>query len=194
MPTPPFPIFLNLDGLPCLVIGSGREADSKAAALAECGAKVSRLDRYTPDCLNGYFLAVAADPDRSSNQAIFDEGERSGVLVNCVDDPARCRFIFPSIVRRGDLGIAISTNGACPALSIRLKERLDAELGPEYADFLELARAARDPLAAAVPDFETRRRRWYELTDSDVLALLRRGDRAAAGALLRKILLPEELP
>jgi len=191
---PGFPIFLNLDAVPCIVIGSGREADSKAAALYECGAKVTRLGNYSPGCLAGFYLAVAAGPDRSHHQEIFDEGERLGVLVNCVDDPARCRFIFPGIVRRGDLGVAISTNGACPALAVRLKERLDKELGPEYAEFLELVRPLREPLAAAVPDFDERRRRWYALVDSEIFDLLRSGDRAASEALLRKILLPEELP
>jgi siroheme synthase-like protein len=189
-----FPIVLDVAGRRCLVIGAGREADDKAAALQNGGALVERCERYTPGMLGGYFLAVAADPDRSRNAEIFAEAERAGVLVNCLDDPSHCRFIFPSILRQGELSVAISTGGACPALAVRLKERLQRELGPEYAQLLEMARAARAELAQKVPDFAARRRRWYALADSQALDLLRQGRGEEARSLLRAILFGEELP
>jgi siroheme synthase-like protein len=143
--------------------------------------------------LGGFFLVVAAGPDRSRNAEIFEEGERTGVLVNCLDDPARCRFIFPSVLRQGELSVAISTGGACPALAVRIRERLERELGPEHAELLELARAARAELARRVPEFGERRRRWYGLVDSDALELLRQGRRDEAHRLLRAILFDEAL-
>jgi siroheme synthase-like protein len=188
-----FPVVLDVGGKRCLVFGSGREAEEKAQALTGCGALVERRVEYEPGCLAGCFMAVAAGPDRQRNQEIFDEGEREGVLVNCLDDPERCRYIFPSVVRQGELSVAISTGGACPALAVRLKERLARELGPEYAELLELARGARAEIAEKVPEFAERRRRWYELVDSRLLELLRSGEREAAKRLLRAILFEDEL-
>lgn len=189
-----FPVVLSVAGKRCLVVGRGREAVEKARALEECGALVERRDTYEPGMLAGFFLAVAALEDRTPNAAIYEEGERTGVLVNCLDDPPRCRFTFPSLMRRGALSIAISTGGACPALAVRLKERLARELGEEYGELVELARGSRDELARRVPDFAERRRRWYALVDSEALGLLREGRRDEARRLLRAILFHEELP
>ncbi len=97
-------------------------------------------------------------------------------------------FIAAAVVRRGDLTVAISTGGKAPALAVRLRERLERELGAEHARFLELAGAVRAPLAARHPDFARRRELWYQLVDSDVLDLLRRGDEPAARRRFAEIL------
>lgn len=183
-----YPIVLNLAAKRVLVIGSGREAEEKSRALEECGAQVTRQARsFQPGDCAGFFLVVAAGPDRAQNQQVFDEAERLGILVNCVDDPPRCRFTFASIVRRGDLLAALSTQGACPALSVRLRERLEKEWGPEYEAFLEIARQLREGLAQACPDFSERKRRWYAIVDSPALELLRAGRRDEAEQLMRRI-------
>jgi siroheme synthase-like protein len=133
-------------------------------------------------------MVVAAALDRSRNDEIFAEAERLGILVNCVDDPAHCRFTFASIVRQGDLLIALSTQGACPALSVRLRERLERDLGPEYAEFLEIVRSLRTRVAQEIPDFGRRREVWYQLVDSPALGLLREGRRPEAIALIESII------
>jgi len=97
-----------------------------------------------------------------------------------VDDTPRCNFIAPAILCKGDLTLAISTAGKAPALAVRLKERLQEQLGTEYERFLELSGQLREPLAHHVPDFETRKAIWYELVDSDALNLLAQGDEPAA--------------
>jgi len=160
-----YPIILNLTGARVLVLGAGREADEKSAALAECGAVVERRLDYEPGTISGYLLVVAASPDRSRNGEIFAEAERLGVLINCIDDPPRCRFTFASIVRRGELLVAISTGGACPALAVRLREQMERAYGPEYEEFLVKARGLREKLAAEVPDFQERKRVWYAMVD-----------------------------
>ncbi|HEY3443996.1 MAG TPA: bifunctional precorrin-2 dehydrogenase/sirohydrochlorin ferrochelatase [Paludibaculum sp.] len=160
-----YPIILNLTGARVLVLGEGREAEEKSAALAECGAVVERRPDYEPGTISGYLLVIAASPDRSRNGEIFAEAERLGVLINCIDDPPHCRFTFASIVRRGELLIAISTGGACPALAVRLREQMEREYGPEYEEFLVMARGLREKLAEAVPDFQQRRRVWYAMVD-----------------------------
>lgn len=188
-----YPIILDVKGKLCLVLGSGREAEEKSAALTRAGATVHRRERYENRPFAGYFAVISAGPDRSENAAVFDEAERLGILCCCVDDPPHCRFTFASIVRQGELVIAISTGGACPALAVRLREKLERELGPEYAEFLTLARRLRGKLAEAVPDFQERRRLWYELVDSEILAHYRAGDRAAVEEELKSILPPDAL-
>lgn len=188
-----YPIFLDVNGKLCLVLGSGREAEEKSAALARAGAVVHRRERYENRAFAGYFAVISAGPDRSENAAIFAEAERLGILVCCVDDPPHCRFTFGSLVRRGELVIAISTGGACPALAVRLRERFERELGPEYAEFLQLARRLRGRLAEAVPDFAERRRLWYALVDSEILAHYKEGDAEAAERALQSILPPDAL-
>ena len=105
-----------------------------------------------------------------------------------MDDVPHCDFIAPAVVRRGDLAVAISTNGKAPALAVRLRQRLEAELGEEHARFLELAGSVRAPLARLLPDLAARRDLWYRLIDSDILQLLRRGEEAAAVARFEEIL------
>lgn len=102
------------------------------------------------------------------------------MLVNVVDDVPLCDFIAPSVIRQGDLTVAISTSGKAPALAVRIRESLEEKFGPEYARFLELAGAIRQSLAEKNPDFNTRRTLWYRLVDSDILDLLRAGDEDAA--------------
>ncbi|WP_321476229.1 bifunctional precorrin-2 dehydrogenase/sirohydrochlorin ferrochelatase [uncultured Paludibaculum sp.] len=188
-----YPIILDVKGKLCLVLGSGREADEKSAALAGAGAEVHRRERFEDADFDGYFAVISAGPDRSMNAAIFAEAERRGILVCCVDDPPHCRFTFASIVRQGDLVIAISTGGACPALAVRIREKLERELGPEYAEFLKLARRLRGRLAETVPDFQERRRLWYALVDSEILAHYRSGDEEAVNRDLTSILPPDAL-
>ncbi|MBN9663671.1 MAG: bifunctional precorrin-2 dehydrogenase/sirohydrochlorin ferrochelatase [Acidobacteria bacterium] len=188
-----YPIILDVEGQKCLVLGWGREADEKSEALIRAGARVDRQERYQDTDLDGYFAVISAGPDRSDNPRIFAEAERRGILVCCVDDPPHCRFTFASIVRQGELVIAISTGGACPALAVRIREKLERELGPEYAEFLKLARSLRGRLAQAVPDFQERKKLWYALVDSGILDHYRGGDEEAVKRELASILPPDAL-
>jgi siroheme synthase-like protein len=129
-------------------------------------------------------------------QAVWEETRGRNVLVNTLDDVPHCDFIAPAIVRRGDLAVAISTGGKAPVMAVRLRQKLERELGPEHARFLELAGRLRAPIARRWPDFETRRALWYRLIDSDVIHLLRHGDEPGALARIEEILgvRPEPVP
>src|SRR4029077_6044844 len=127
---------------------------------------------YAAGDLAGAYLVIAATDDPEVNHAVHAEAEARGVLVNLGDDPPYCGFILPSILRRGDLVVAVSTSGNAPALAVRIRERIERELGEEYARFLVLAGSLRKPLAEKYPDFQVRKRLWYRLVDSDVVALL----------------------
>lgn len=205
----PYPVFLDLSSRPCVVIGGGAMAEEKARGLLAAGAAVTvvapelaaglaalalegrvahRPRAYREGDLAGAVLAIVCGEPAATADAVRQEALRGNVLVNTVDDPPRCDFFAPAVVRRGDLAVAISTNGKAPALAARLRQRLERELGEEHARFLALAGRARAPLAAQRPDLAERRELWYRLVDSDVLHLLRRGDEAAARARFTEIL------
>jgi siroheme synthase-like protein len=191
-----------------VVIGGGKIAEGKVEGLLAAQANVTLISpeitaglqelvtarqitylgrEYQPGDLSGAFLVICATDRTEINHAVWQEGTANRQLVNVVDDPPRCNFIAPSILRKGDLTIAISTSGKAPALAVRLKERFQRELGPEYARFLELAGELREPLAQRIPDFETRKAIWYELVDSEILDVLARGDETLARQILARV-------
>lgn len=204
-----YPVFLDLRERRCIVIGGGEMAAEKARGLRAAGARVFvvaarpgpaiaamaragelRLRRrtYRDGDLAGAVLAIAAGDDPDEREAVWREAERRGVPLNSVDDPPRCGFIAPAVVRRGALTVAISTAGRAPALAVRLRQRLEHDLGPEHARFLDLSAEVRAPLAARCPDPALRRDLWYALVDSDALDLLRRGDETGARRRFAEIL------
>jgi siroheme synthase-like protein len=202
-----YPVFLDLDSRPCLVIGGGPEVHSRIDALLDACARVTviaaeedpRLSTLSaggsitwhrrtcaPGDLQGFFLAIAVNRDAALNAALAREAREHGVLFNAVDDPSHCAFIFPSVHRQGDLSVAVSTNGKCPALAARLRREIGATLGPEYARFLELAAAIRHR-AAGRPGF------WQALLDSEALRLLAAGRSEEAAALAEQILAEDQV-
>lgn len=189
-----YPIILSLAGKRCVVVGRGREADEKSDGLRDAGAVVVRSETWHESLLNGAFLVVSAGPDREMNPVIFEACERRGILVCSIDDPASCRYTYPSVHRQGDLIIAISTSGSCPALSVRLRERLQRELGPEYATFLEICRGLRERLSRLVPAFAERKAIWYRIVDSRALDLIRNGKRREAEQTIEELLPPAQPP
>jgi siroheme synthase-like protein len=189
----PFPVFLNLTGRPCVVFGTGPLAGEKAAALQAAGAVVRRITA-PPRCadLEGAFLAVSTLADPAVNRMLFEESGRRGVLFNALDDPSNCGFYFPAVHRQGALVVALSTSGQCPALAVRLKERLAAWIGPEYGGFLRLASAIRGRIRSSGLSFGERRRIWYRVVDSPALELLR-DDRGHEAEQTIEQILGEEL-
>lgn len=199
-------MFLDVSGKSCLVTGEGYEVPQKVQALVEAGAQVTYVNpqaearitdliaqgvvaweqrRFEEDDLNGRFLVIA---DTEENDRIFDLAEGRGVLCNCVDDPAHCRFSFGSIHRRGELTLAISTNGWAPAVAVRLRQWLEREIGPEYGDLLALLKEVRPGITSGIADFAARRDLWYRIVDSRVLELLRQGENAEAEALVHRLI------
>ena len=153
-----FPMFLKLDGRSCLVVGAGTIAEPKIRSLLTAGARVRvvapviseavrawsrtgeidcKLRSFLTRDLKGMVLVVAATNSAEVNEAVFHEAQRRGVLCNAVDDPSRCDFYYPAVVRRGDLQIAISTGGLSPALAQRLRRDLELQFGAEYETWLE---------------------------------------------------------
>jgi precorrin-2 dehydrogenase / sirohydrochlorin ferrochelatase len=178
-----FPMFLKLAGRPCLVVGAGRVAESKIQGLLAAGAavcavgpratrqirkwahegKLSWVTRnFDPGDLDGVLLVVASAPPEINN-LVFWHARRRGVLCNVVDDPQRCDFYYPAIMRRGDLQIAISTGGKSPALAQRLRKQLERQFGAEYEAWVEQLGNKRQKLFKQDIDPDRRRRLLHEL-------------------------------
>lgn len=162
-----YPVFLDLDGRPCVVIGGGAVAERKVGALVGLGAlvtvvspalsagldalaqagRVRHVGRpYEPGDLAGFQLAFVATDEGAVNAAVRREGRERGVWVNAADDPARCDFILPAVLRRGELVVAVATGGSSPALSRAIREELEAYFTPEYAGLARIAAEVRGEL------------------------------------------------
>jgi precorrin-2 dehydrogenase/sirohydrochlorin ferrochelatase len=160
-------------------------AEPSIEALAAAGLISWERRGFKQHDLDSCFLAIA---DCEDNAEIFRLAEENRVLVNAVDDPEHCRFSFGSVHRQGDLTIAISTNGVAPALAVRLRERLETEIGPEYQEFLRMLKEVRGEIGSRIADFSARRALWYRIIDSDILDKLREGRRDDAGHALRQMI------
>jgi precorrin-2 dehydrogenase/sirohydrochlorin ferrochelatase len=164
-----FPMFVKLQGKLVVIVGGGNVAESKIPGLLraaarvrliapEVNAKISEWIRsgevewrpkvFAGGDLRGARLVIAATSAHSVNRAVYREADAQGIWCNAVDDIENCHFYSGSIVQRGDLQIAISTNGKSPALAQRLRKELEAQYGPEYEVWLEWLGAAREVLRA----------------------------------------------
>jgi precorrin-2 dehydrogenase/sirohydrochlorin ferrochelatase len=202
-----YPIFLDVAGKRCVVTGEGYELPGKVKTLFERGALVTYINptaeesiatlaadgrihwlkrEFEPADLTDCFLVIT---DREDNSEVFRLAEERRVLCNAVDDPEYCRFSFGSVIPRGDLTIAISTNGVAPALAVRLRERFEREIGEEYQRFLAILSEMRAEISREISDFCKRRELWYKLVDSEALALLREGRAEDARTLLRSLVI-----
>lgn len=180
-----YPVFIDLEGQSCVVIGDGKLAAEKAAGLRAAGADVraiSSLD-YRPGVLAGARLVVDASDDPEINRRAWQEAEAAGILINVVDRPAQCRFIAPAIVKRDPLVIAISTSGESPFLASALRARLERWLGEEWGPFTALVGRIRRHLRERGVPLPEQTRIYKRLLTSDVRKLLRTGSRGAAQQL-----------
>ncbi len=189
-----FPAFLKLEGRTCLVVGGGAIAEQKIGALLEAGATLAVVaPRVSPAIreqarkallawrervfqssdLDGAWLVIAATGDPAVNEKVFREAERRGVLCNAVDEPERCHFYYPAVVRRGDLQIAISTNGKSPALAQRLRVELEAHFDNCYAEWLQWLGQVRDLYFRARVTKEQRVRALHKIASRPVFERFR---------------------
>lgn len=154
-----YPVFWDITGKKCVVVGGGEVSARKVARLLDCGAQVRVVspalvpelavlktnnlidhiaDEYSGEYLYGATLVIGATDNEQTNAAISQDAKAKGIPVNIVDDPQKCDFILPSLVERGDLTIACGTGGNSPALARRLREELEAVYGDEYATLLHI--------------------------------------------------------
>lgn len=205
LPPAVLPLALKLAGQPCLLVGGGevalrklrplfaaqaeltlvaREISADVRALCRAhGAKVHERP-FEPSDVTGKLLVIAATNDAATNGAVSGACAEHGVLVNCVDDGERSTALFPAIVERGRVTVAISTSGASPTLARRLRERIEATLPAALGDLADYLHSRRERVRAALPDLRQRRRFWDTVIDSELPTLARRGDIPAADRVL----------
>lgn len=197
-----FPMFVKLAGRKCVVVGGGPVAEGKLEGLLASGANVfvvapevtekiarwsdeSRLAwharAFQPADLDGSFLVVVSTGIDAINQSVFLEAEARGILCNAVDEPERCHFYYPAIVRRGPLQIAISTGGLSPALASRLRAELEAQFGPEYERWIEELGALRQKAFARRTDPRRRTRLLHRLASRRGYERFLRAERRRTG-------------
>lgn len=202
MTSVPFPLFLKLEGRKCLVVGGGAIAEQKLDGLLVSGAKVvvvapsaserirelanaGRLQwiarRFTPEDLRETALVIAATGDGEVNEQVYREADAQNILCNAVDEPGRCHFFYPAVVRRGDLQIAISTNGKSPALAQRLKAELENYFDVAYADWLRWLGGVRNLFFRANLAPEKRRRALHQVASRAVYERFRAAKQRRSG-------------
>lgn len=196
-----FPIYLSLSEKKCLVVGGGQVAERKIADLLECEANINVISPTAGDLirlwsnqgliswqarkvensdLDNIFLVFVATNDMHINQMVVNWCRERGILVNAVDDPPNCDFFVPAVVRRNSLVVAISTEGKSPMFARKLREQLEQLIGEEYGEFVDFLGEQREYIKQAVTDIEERKKVFKALVDSDILDLLKAGERERA--------------
>jgi siroheme synthase-like protein len=204
-----YPICLDLQNRPVLVVGGGLIAEGKALQLVEAHAHVhvvsptlTELLQQTVDAgiityrrgefieadLDGKVLIISATNIQAVNEAVAQAAQARGLLCNVVDQPALCNFITPSLVTRGDLQIAISSSGKSPTVAQRVKREISNVIGAEYETLLEITAGLRAEVKQTFSDFNTRRDFLKLFVESEALDLIRAGKIESARELARQML------
>jgi precorrin-2 dehydrogenase/sirohydrochlorin ferrochelatase len=192
-----YPIFVDLTDQGVLVVGGGEVAERKIKNLLAYRCRIyivsSHLTSQLKDLvahnevqlieaesldnlLNEVFMVIAATDDPQLNSRIASRARERGILVNSVDQPRDCTFIMPSIVKAGDLQIAISTGGKSPAMAKKIRQELESTFGPEYASFIELLGLLRRELLSKERHSSRNKIVFQRLVDSPLLELIKGGD------------------
>ena len=204
-----YPVYLNLKGRRVVVVGGGEVAERKVESLMPCQASVIVISPDVTAWLSALFdqkriewlarpymkgdcaratLVFSATDDAEVNRAVYVEATALGIFVNTADQPELCSFIMPAVVRRGHIGIAISTSGTSPALAARLRRKISLVIGPEYGQFSQLMVRARREIRSRVASERERKELHYRIIDSDIIKLLRSNDREAAERRLNEMI------
>ncbi|WP_192509042.1 siroheme synthase CysG [Pseudoalteromonas aurantia] len=203
------PIFTKLDNKPVLVVGGGDVALRKCRAFLKARAKVTLVAPefcdellehasknevcliaayFEESHLDGKMLVIAATDNESVNNTVFELANRRNIFVNVVDDQPKCTFIFPSIVDRDPITIAISSAGTAPVLARRLREKLETLIPQHIGPLATLVGSFRDNVKARFKHFADRRQFWEGVFDSSVVSKVQVGDTQGATAQLHDML------
>ena len=205
--TPVYVACLRLSGRRCVVVGGGDIGLEKVEGLLACGGDVTLVApeaidalaalasegsiswekrSYEPADLEGTFIVIAATNDTDVNIGIYEDAERRAMLVNIVDVPPLCNFILPAIVRQGSMAIAISTQGASPALAKRMKREIADQFGEAYAELAVILNEVRGWAKGTLPTYNDRKDFFEGIVngDPDPIELIREGRTDEVWALI----------
>lgn len=204
-----YPVYLDLKGKKCIIIGGGRVAERKCRSLIKHGAdvtvispditkrladykrkgKIRHLTRlYRKGDIESAFLAIAATDSQEINERVYTEATDKNILLNVVDNPDFCNFIVPSVFERGNLKIAISTGGASPAVAKRIRKEIEALYNREFSKYLNFLKRIRGLIKDSVKKREERENIFDYLSSPEILRILRKkGFRAVKERIINKL-------
>lgn len=187
-----YPVYIELQSRKCVVVGGGSVAARKVQGLRAAGAEVHVISPdlaeslrsaagvhwhkqpYSPELLGGASLVFACTNDEALNAAVYQDCRSRGLWCNVVDDPQRCDFMVPAVVRRGRLQIAVSTGGASPGLARTIRRELERRFGGEFGDWLQELGQVRRAVIRQVAEPRSRRAMLQELGGPQSLRVFRR--------------------
>lgn len=202
-----YPISLLLTDKPVLVVGGGEVATRKVRGLLDTGARITVVApvvtpeieelasqdlcawqnrTYVTHDLDEVTLVFVCTNDAAINQQVFDEATERRLLVNVADKPELCSFYLPSVLRRGMLSIAVSTEGSSPLTARRIRERLETQFGRELEAYLQLLKSWRHKAITTLSE-EQRERFWQRASEGQVYELIDQGELEQAEALLSSL-------
>jgi precorrin-2 dehydrogenase/sirohydrochlorin ferrochelatase len=203
-----YPVCLDVSGKRCVIVGGGEVAERKVRRLMDCGAEVLVVSEslspalqtmksdgllshiqagYSSDLIEGAFLVIGATDRTEVNEAVSRDAKRQGILVNIVDDPERCNFILPSLHRRGDLMIAVSTGGKSPALAKKLRKEMARHYGPEFETLLRIMGQIRSRIISRGYPPEKNKALFESVIDSDIMDHIREKRWDKVKAMIRNL-------
>ena len=204
-----YPVCLDLQGQPCVVVGGGKVAERKVKGLLACNAQVKVISPdltefllqlhaegqlewlnrpYRKGDLSQIFLVIAATDDEQAQQMIQEEATQLNKLLNVADVPQRCNFILPATVRRGDLTIAVATGGKSPALAKKLRKELEKRIGPEYTVLVNILGALRPQVLASGLSQPENELLFHKLLHDDMLKWIEKRDWSRMENHIRSVL------
>jgi precorrin-2 dehydrogenase/sirohydrochlorin ferrochelatase len=185
-----FPIVLKVGGEHVVVIGGGEVAEGKVRSLMDAGAKVTLVspEAYQASDIAGALLVIAATDDVQIQERVWRDAHEKRILVNTVDEPERCDFIMPSVVRRDDLIVAVSTSGKSPAFAAWLQRRLAEFVTADFGRVVSLLGSIRDEVRRRFKTVPERKRVYQRVIDTGIVDWIGNCDDATAKAHVRKIL------
>ena len=204
-----YPIMIQLEGMKVVGVGGGLVAQRKIDTLLAYHADVHvvsrdltpKLSKYLEEQriklsghefkeshLDGAFVVIAATDDPLLNRHVSEKASARRLLINAVDQPADCNFIVPSILRRGDLLVAVSTSGKSPAFAKKVREELEKQFGDEYGSFLVLMGCLREEILEKELSQEENKRIFHQLVNSRILDAMAEKDWNGVATILNKIM------
>ena len=204
-----FPVFVKLTGKDCLVIGAGEIAARKIDLLARAGAKITVIANqishhvasleascrltilqksFDPGDVRGFRLVISATDNKETNSVVAKAAEEQNILVNVVDSPALCSFIFPAIIDRSPIVAAVSSGGAAPVLARLLRAKIETIIPPAYGQLAHLAESYRDNVKKHIKEPAQRRIFWENIFQGSVAELVFAGNEKDAEQKLQQTL------
>lgn len=201
-----YPIYLDVKGKRCVIVGGGKVAYRKVCSLKDAGADVIVVSpdicpemadaegiilintNYDEKYLEGALLVIAATDNEAVNEKVALDAGKRNLIVNVVDRPELCSFIVPSTITRGELCISISTGGASPAVAKKIRKELETIFGVEYEKYLDLLTKMRSIAMSDIKDSAKRRKVLRRLAEKDILDIVKNKGAAEAETKIREII------